>query len=34
MDISYGWIQSNLLIFTDSPNIGAISSIPGDIIFV
>ena len=34
MDISYGWIKENLLIFTVSPDIGATSSITGDIIFV
>ena len=34
MDISYGWIQRKSANFTVSPDIGAISSITGDIIFV
>ena len=35
MDISYSWIQrKSARIFTVSPDIGATSSITGDIIFV
>ena len=34
MDISYGWILRKSANFTVSPDIGATSSITGDIIFV